>query len=221
MISSTSFNPFLNAFFLKISQITNPIPQLQQTGGHQMGPPAPQGPPNHMTQVPQTASHIPPQQGAPQITQPGPPNQIGIPQVPQSHMGPAPTQIGPGAHGPPGQVVGLPPQMGPQQQSTMPGHQGPSMQPHVSNTPISSQGSGTIQVPPGTTTGTILANNPTMQGPHRPGVPQMQGMGQVTVSQRQPSLQFPPPTSLPTATNETPRIKEDAKPETAELISFD
>lgn len=211
-------------FLLKMSQITNPIPQLQQTGGHQMGPPPPppqQGPPpSHMTQTQPTPVHIPPQQGAPQINQPGPPNQMGMPPVPQSHMGPSPAQIGPGAHGPPGQIVGLPPQMGPQQPSTIPGPQGPSMQPHVSNTPISSQGSGTIQIPPGTTAGTILASNPPMQGPQGPGVPTMQTMAQVPVSQGQ-QLQYQPPTSLPTASTESTHVKEDTKLETAELISFD
>ncbi|XP_017759321.1 PREDICTED: hepatocyte growth factor-regulated tyrosine kinase substrate isoform X2 [Eufriesea mexicana] len=195
-----------------------------QTGGHQMGPPPPppqQGPPpSHMTQTQPTPVHIPPQQGAPQITQPGPPNQMGMPQVPQSHMGPSPAQLGPGAHGPPGQIVGLPPQMGPQQPSTISGPQGPSMQPHVSNTPISSQGSGTIQIPPGTTAGTILTSNPPMQGPQGPGVPTMQTMAQVPVSQGQ-QLQYQPPTSLPTASTESTHVKEDTKLETAELISFD
>lgn len=203
-----------------ISQITNPIPQLQQTGGHQMGPPSQQGPPpSHMTQTQPTAVHMPPHQG-PQITQPGPPNQIPhtIPQVPQSHMGPSPAQMGPGAHGPPGQVVGL--QMGPQQSSSMPGPQGSSMQPHVSNTPISSQGSATIQIPPGTTTGSILTSNPPIQGSQTPGVPTMQGITQVPVSQGQ-QLQYQPPTSLSAASNESSQVKEDSKPETAELISFD
>ncbi|XP_060827157.1 hepatocyte growth factor-regulated tyrosine kinase substrate isoform X2 [Bombus pascuorum] len=203
-----------------MSQITNPIPQLQQAGGHQMGPP-PQGPPSsHITQTQPTPVHLPPQQGAPQITQSGPPTQMGIPQVPQSHMGPSPAQIGPGAHGSPGQVVGLPPQMGPQQPSTMSGPQGPSMQSHVSNTPISSQGTGTIQVPPGTTIGTMLTSNPPMQGPQGASVPTMQGMAQAPVSQGQ-QLQYQPPNSLPVASNEPTQVKKDAKPETAELISFD
>lgn len=203
-----------------MSQITNPIPQLQQAGGHQMGPP-PQGPPpSHITQTQPTPVHLPPQQGAPQITQSGPPTQMGIPQVPQSHMGPSPAQIGPGAHGPPGQVVGLPPQMGPQQPSTMSGPQGPSMQSHVSNAPISSQGTGTIQVPPGTTIGTMLTSNPPMQGPQGASVPTMQGMAQAPVSQGQ-QLQYQPPNSLPAASNESTQVKKDAKPETAELISFD
>ncbi|KAK9295452.1 hypothetical protein QLX08_010231 [Tetragonisca angustula] len=203
-----------------MSQITNPILQLQQAGGHQMGPPPQQGPPpNHMTQTQPTTVHLPPQQGTSQITQPGPPNQIGIPQVPQTHMGPPPAQIGPGTHSSPGQV-GLPPQMGPQQPSTMPGPQGPSMQPHVSNTPISSQGSGTIQVPPGTTTGTMLPSNPPMQGPQGPGVPAVQVMTQAPISQGQ-QLQYQPPTSLPAASNEPTQLKEEVKPETAELISFD
>ena len=200
-------------------QLTNPMPQLQQTGGHQMGPPPPQqGPPSRMAQGQPAPGHIPPQQGAPpQITQPGPPNQMGIP---QSHMGPSPAQIGPGGHGPPGQVVGLPPQMGPQQPSTLPGPQGPSMQPHISSTPISSQGTGTIQVPPGTTAGPILTSNQTIQAPQRPGIPTMQGIPQIPVSQGQ-QMQFQPVTSLSTATSEPAPVKEDSKPETAELISFD
>ncbi|KOC59040.1 Hepatocyte growth factor-regulated tyrosine kinase substrate [Habropoda laboriosa] len=204
-----------------MSQITNPIPQLQQAGGPQMGPPPPQGPPNHMPQPQPTPTHIPPQpQGAPpQITQPGPLNQMGIPQVPQGHMGPSPAQMpGPGTHGPRGQIIGIPQQMGPQP-SSMPGPQGPQMQPHVSNTPISSQGSSTIQVPPGTTTGPILTQNPVMQGPPGPGVPPMQGIAQAPVSQGQ--LQFQQPTPMPPASNEIKQIKEDSKPETAELISFD
>ncbi|XP_029045385.1 hepatocyte growth factor-regulated tyrosine kinase substrate isoform X1 [Osmia bicornis bicornis] len=203
-----------------ISQMTNPIPQLQQVGGHQMGPPPPQqGPPSHITQGQPTPGHIPQQQGAPpQIAQAGPPSQIGMPQVPQGHMGPSPTQIGSGAHGPPGQVVGLPPQMGPQQQST--GPQGPSMPPHVSNTPISSQGSTSIQVPPGTTTTSILTSNQTMQGPQGPAVPTMQGMPQAPISQGQ-QMQFQPSTPMSAASNESTSVKEDAKPETAELISFD
>lgn len=205
-----------------ISQMTNPIPQLQQAGGHQMGPPPPQqGPTSHMTQTQPAPGHMPPQQGAPpQIAQSGPPNQVGMPQVPQSHMGPSSTQIGPGAHGPPGQVVGLPPQMGPQQPSTLPGPQGPSIQPHVSNTPISSQGSASIQVPPGTTAAPIIASNQTMQGPQGSTVPTLQGMTQVSISQGQP-LQFQSATPLPPASNETVPVKEDTKPETAELISFD
>ncbi|XP_076752761.1 hepatocyte growth factor regulated tyrosine kinase substrate isoform X1 [Xylocopa sonorina] len=190
-----------------ISQITNPIPQLQQTGGHQMGPPPPQPgpPPTHMGQTQPASAHMPPQQGPPQITQPGPPNQIDMS---QGHMGP-PAQMGPGAHGSPAQVVGMPPQMGPQQPSTMPGPQGPSMQPHVSNAPISTQGSGSIQVPPGTTT--------TMQGPQGSVISQMQGMSQVPVSQGQ--LQYQAPAPLPTVSHEPKQVKE--KPETAELISFD
>nr|XP_003708287.1 PREDICTED: hepatocyte growth factor-regulated tyrosine kinase substrate isoform X1 [Megachile rotundata]XP_012152656.1 PREDICTED: hepatocyte growth factor-regulated tyrosine kinase substrate isoform X1 [Megachile rotundata] len=205
-----------------ISQMTNPIPQLQQAGGHQMGPPPPQqGPTSHITQSQPAPGHMPPQQGAPpQIAQPGPPNQVGMPQVPQSHMGPSSTQIGPGAHGPPGQVVGLPPQMGPQQPSTLPGPQGPSIQPHVSNTPISSQGSSSIQVPPGTTAAPIMTSNPTIQGPQGSTVPTLQGMSQVPITQGQP-LQFQSSTPLPPASNETVPVKEDTKPETAELISFD
>ncbi|XP_076183145.1 hepatocyte growth factor regulated tyrosine kinase substrate isoform X2 [Ptiloglossa arizonensis] len=202
-------------------QMTNPIPQLQQAGGHQMGPPPPQGPPNQMAQMQPTPGHIPPQQGAPpQIPQPGPPSQMGIPQLSQSHIGPSPAQVGPRAHGPPGQVVGLPPQMGSKQPSTLPGSQGPPMQPHVSNTPISSQGSGTIQVPSRTTVGPILASNQTMQGPPGSGLPTMQGISQIPVSQGQ-QIQFQPATSLPPTSNESVQVKEDTKPETAELISFD
>ncbi|XP_053987172.1 hepatocyte growth factor-regulated tyrosine kinase substrate isoform X2 [Hylaeus anthracinus] len=202
-----------------MSQMTNPMPQLQQTGGHQMGPPPPQqGPPSHMTQSQPTSGHIPPQQGVPpQMPQQGPPGQIGIL---QSHMGPPPAQVGPGAHGPPGQVVGLPHQIGPQQPSTLPGPQGPSIQPHVSNTPISSQGSGTIP-PSSRTVGPILTSNQTMQGPQGPaGLPTMEGMPQIPVSQGQ-QLQFQPAASLPPTSNESVQVKEDSKPETAELISFD
>lgn len=200
-----------------MSQMTNPIPQLQQTGGHQMGPPPAQpGPPGHMQQP--APGHIPPQQGPPPpIAQPGPPNQMGIPQVPpQGHMGP-PTQMGPGAHGPPGQVVGLPPQVGPQQ----PGPQGSSMPPRVSNPPISSQETGPIQVPSGNAPGPILTSNQTMQGPQGPNLPVMpQGMPPNSVSQGQP-MQYQPPTQMPPTSNEALQVKEDSKPETAELISFD
>ncbi|XP_015436469.1 PREDICTED: hepatocyte growth factor-regulated tyrosine kinase substrate isoform X2 [Dufourea novaeangliae] len=182
-----------------------------QTGGHQMGPPS------HVTQTQPPTGHIPAQQGAPsQITQQGQPNQMGIPQLgPQGHMGP-------GAHGPPGQVVGLPPQMGPQQPSTLPAPQGSSMQPHVSNPPISSQESGTIQVPAGAASGPILTSNQTMPGPQGPNLPAMpQGISQVPVSQNQPSLSYQPSTSMPPPSKETAQTKEDSKPETAELISFD
>nr|XP_031832900.1 hepatocyte growth factor-regulated tyrosine kinase substrate isoform X2 [Nomia melanderi] len=193
-----------------------------QPGGHQMGPP-PAQPGGHMTQPQPTAGHIPPQQGIPpQITQPGPPSQMGIPQVPpQGHIGP-PTQMGPGSHGPPGQVVGLPPQMGPQP-PTLPGPQGSSMQSHISNPPISSQEAGTIKVvPPGTAPGPILTSNQTMQGPQGPpNLPTMpQGIPQNAVSQGQ-QLQYQPLTSMPPSSSETVQVKENSKPETAELISFD
>lgn len=204
-----------------MTQIQTPVPHLQQTGGHQMGPPQ-QGPsPSHMTQTQPTPAHMPPQPGGPQITQPGPPNQMSMP---QGHMGPTPPQMAPpGAHGPPGQVVVMP--MGPQQQSTMPGPQGPtSMQPHISNTPISSQGSGTIQVPPGTTTVSMLPSNPTIPGPQGPssGIATIPGMVQAPVSQGQQMPYQPQQTTTPAAPNEPQQqSKEETKPETAELISFD
>ncbi|XP_033335667.2 hepatocyte growth factor regulated tyrosine kinase substrate [Megalopta genalis] len=201
-------------------QMTNPIPQLQQAGGHPMGPPpaqpGPPGPPGHMQQS--APGHMPPQQGPPPIAQSGPPSQMVIPQgPPQSHMAPPPTQMGPGTHGPPGQVVGLPPQVGPQQ----PGPQGSSMPSHVANPSISAQETGPIQMPPGTVPGPILTSNQAMQGPQGPNLPVMpQGMPPNPVSQGQ-QLPYQPPKPMPPTSNETAQVKEDPKPETAELISFD
>lgn len=193
-----------------IPPMTNPIPQLQQATGHQMGPPPPQqGPPGHVPQTQPPAGHLPPQQGAPpQITQPGPPNQMG---VPQGHMGPSPAQIRPGAHGPPGSIVGLPPQ----QASTLTGPQGSPMPPHVTNNTVPSQGTGAIQVTVGAG-GPMPASNQTIQGP---GLPAMQGMAQISTAQGQ-QLQFQQ-TPQPVASSEPAQAKQDSKPETAELISFD
>ncbi|KAG7210481.1 hypothetical protein KM043_012002 [Ampulex compressa] len=179
--------------------ISGPGMQLQQTGGHQMGPaPGQQGPPpSHMAQT-QAASHMPTQSApAQQITQPGPPTQMVIPAVPQGHMGAPPPQMPPSAHGSQhAQVVGLPQQMGPQQGSTIPGPQGPSLQTHVSTAAMASQGTTTIQVPAGTSAAPMPPPNQAMQVPQAPA-------------------------AVPITSSEPAQAKEESKPETAELISFD
>lgn len=198
--------------------MTPPIPQLQPPSNHQIGPQ--QGPTVHMSPGQTTAGrHIPPQQGtSSQIPQQAPPpTQIGLPPIPQGHMGPSSVPVASGSLVP-GAVVGLPPQIGSQQSSTLPGTQGSSIPAHVSNTTISSQPSGVIQVPAGASSGPVPAASQTLPGPQTSGVPTMQGMAQISAAQ---SMPFQPTPSVPTTTNETPQNAEDIKPRTAELISFD
>lgn len=198
-----------------IPQVPNPMTQLQQPTGHQIGP-AQQGTVTHIpvTQVP--PSHIPQQGPHSQMT--GLPNQIGIPQSapPGSMAPPPPRQIAPITHGPPGQVV-LPPQIG-QQTIGIPVPQGTAVQQHVPAI-IPPQRGANIQVPAGGGTG-MVSSNPPMQGPAGPNLP-MQGMPQIPATQSgQPFTypQNPPPAPPPT---ENVQSKEESKPETAELISFD
>ncbi|KAK2575127.1 hypothetical protein KPH14_008846 [Odynerus spinipes] len=196
-----------------IPQVPNPMTQLQQPPGHQIGP-AQQGTASRIpvTQVP--PSHMP-QQG-PHSQMSGLPNQIGIPQSapPGNIAPPPPRQIAPTTHGPPGQVV-LPPPIG-QQAIGIPVPQGTSVQQHVS-TIIPSQRPATIQVSAGGGT-VMVSSNPSLQGPTGPNLP-MQGMTQIPATQGQP-FTFPQNPPAPPAT-ENVQSKEESKPETAELISFD
>lgn len=196
-------------------QMTPPMQQLQPPSNHQIGPQ--QGPTIHMSQA-SAGRHISPQQGtSSQIPQQvPPPTQIGLPSIPQGHMGPSSVPVASGNHVP-SAVVGLLPQIGSQQPSTLPGTQGSSIPAHVSNTAIS-QPSGVIQVPAGASSGPILATSQTLPGPQTSGVSTMQGMAQIPAAQ---SIPFQPVPSVPTTTNETPQNAEDTKPRTAELISFD
>lgn len=210
--------------------MTNPMAQIpQQPSGHQMGPPPPQ---SYIPPSQPSTSHMPPQQGPPPPLQTAPSNQIPMPQVPQGHMGPPPPgpqippgpQVPPGPHGTPNQVVGLPPQMGPQQAVTLPGPQGPSLQQHVSSASISTQPSATIQVPGGPSSGPLPPSSQAIQIPQGPGLPTMpQPMPQPMphpVTQGQP-MQFQPGT-VPTISAEPSQPPpRETKPETAELISFD
>ncbi|XP_077260053.1 hepatocyte growth factor regulated tyrosine kinase substrate [Temnothorax americanus] len=190
-----------------------PIQQLQPPSNHQIG--SQQGPAVHVSPgQAQAGRHISPQQGAsPQMPQQAPPpTQIGLPPIPPGHLGPSSGPVVAGA------VVGLPPQMGSQQPSTLPG-QGPSISTHISNTAISSnQPSSVIQVPAGANSGPVPATGQTLPGPQTSGVPTMQGMAQISAAQ---SMPFQPAPPVPTTTNETSRAAEDTKPRTAELISFD
>ncbi|XP_011158521.1 hepatocyte growth factor-regulated tyrosine kinase substrate [Solenopsis invicta] len=200
-------------------QMTPPIQQLQPPSNHQIG--SQQGPAMYVPPGQASAGrHIPPQQGAsPQLPQQAPPpTQIGgLPPIPQGHMGPS---AGPSSHVPTGAVVGLPPQIGSQPPSTLPGTQGPQgLSVHVSNTAISSQPSAVIQVPAGASSGPVPVTSQTLPGPQTSAVPTMQGMTQMPAAQ---SIPFqPPPPPIPTTTNETPQDAGDIKPRTAELISFD
>jgi len=111
----------------------------------------------------------------------------------------------------------LPPQIGSQQLSTLPGTQGSAISTHVSNTAISSQSSGVIQMSAGVTSGPVPATSQTLPGPQVSGVPTVQGMTQIPAQ----SMPFQPAPPIPTTTNETLQDAEDIKPKTAELISFD
>lgn len=196
-----------------------PIQQLQPPSNHQIG--SQQGPTIHVSGQAQAGRHISPQQGAssqlPQ--QPPPPTQIGLPPMPQGHMGPSSGPIVSGSHVPTGAVpVGLPPQIGSQQPPTLPGAQGSSISTHISNTAASSQPSSIIQVPAGANSGPVPVTNQALPGPQTSGIPTMQGMAQIPPAQ---SMPFQPAPPVPTATNETRQDAEDTKPRTAELISFD
>lgn len=194
-----------------------PIQQLQPPSNHQIG--SQQGPVHVSPGQGQAGRHISPQQGAPpQIPQQAPPTQIGLPPIPPGHMGPSSGPIVSGSHVPTGAVVGLPPQIGSQQASTLPGTQGSSMPTHISNTAISSKPSGVIQVPAGANSGPVPATSQTLPGPQTSGVPTMQGMVQIPTGQ---SMPFQPAPPVPTITNEISQDAEDTKPRTAELISFD
>lgn len=164
--------------------------------------------------------HIPPaqQSAASQMPQPAP-TQIGLPAVPQGHMGPPPSAgpVAPGGHLPAGAVIGLPPQIGSQQPSTLPGTQGVPMPTHVSSAAISSQPAGVIQVPAGTGSGPVPTTSQALPGTQASGIPTMQGMAQIPAAR---SIPFQP-APVPTTTGETPQNTEDTKPRTAELISFD
>ncbi|KAL6259940.1 hypothetical protein P5V15_009850 [Pogonomyrmex californicus] len=196
-------------------QMTPPIQQLQPPGNHQIGPQ--QGSTVLVSQGQTSAGrpHIPPQQCASsQIPQQAPPpTQIGLSPIPQGHMGPSSGPVTSGSHISNSTVVGIPPQIGSQQTSALPGTQGSSMPAHVSNAVISSQPSGVIQVPAGTGSESIPATNRTL-----PGSQTMQGMTQVPPVQ---SMQFQPVPPISTTTTEISQDEENAKPRTAELISFD
>lgn len=194
-----------------IPQVTNPITQLQQPTGHQIGP-AQQGTASHIpvTQVP--PSHMP-QQGPHSSQMSGLPNQIGMSQsVPPNNIPAPPRQIAPTTHGPPGQVV-LPQQIGPQPIG-IPIPQGAPVPQHVS-TIIPSQRT-TIQVSAGSSTG-MVPSNQSLQGSTGPNL-NMQGMTQIPATQGQ---QFTFPQNSAPSVTENVQAKEEPKPETAELISFD
>ncbi|XP_029169948.1 hepatocyte growth factor-regulated tyrosine kinase substrate isoform X2 [Nylanderia fulva] len=197
------------------SQMTPPVQQLQPPSNHQIGPQ--QNPPVHMPPGQQTSAGRPPQQNVPsQIPQQAvpPSTQIGLPPIPQSHMGPSSGPVAPGNLVSTGAVVGLPPQIG-SQPSTLPGSQGPSMPAHVvSNAAISSQPSGVIQIPAGAGSGSVTSQAlPGLQA----NVPTMQGMAQIPAAQ---SMSFPV-APIPVTASEALQNVEDSKPKTAELISFD
>lgn len=199
------------------SQMTPAIQQLQPPNNHQIGPQ--QSPPIHMPPGQPTAGPRPPQQGVPpQISQQAAPpsTQIGLPPIPQSHIGPSSGPVTPGSLVPPGTVVGLPPQIG-SQPSTLPGNQGSSMPVHVvSNAAISSQSSGVIQIPAGTGSGP--ATSQALPGLQVSNVPTMQEIAQIRAAQSMPFQSVPP---IPVTVSEALQDVEDSKPKTAELISFD
>lgn len=201
-------------------QMTPPIQQLQPPSTHQIG--SQQGPTIHVSPGQVSAGrHISPQQGASsQMPQQVPaPTQIGLSPIPQGHMGPSSGPVASGTHVSTGTVVGLPPQIGSQQSSTLPGTQGSAISAHVTNTAISSQPSG-IQVPAGAISGSSgpVSGSQTLAGPQASGVPTMQGMAQIPTAQ---SMSFQPAPPVSTTINETPQDTRDTKPRTAELISFD
>lgn len=209
--------PKCEYYFFQMPPQMPPIQQLQPNN-HQIG--SQQGPTIHVSPgQAQAGRHISPQSAPSQLSQQAPPpTQIGLPPIPQGHMGPSSGPIVSGSHVPTGAVpVGLPPQIG-SQQPTLPGTQGSSISTHISNTVISSQPSGVIQVPAGTNSGPVSATSQALPGPQTSGIPTMQGMAQIPAAQPMPFQPAPPG---PTVTNETRQDTEDIKPRTAELISFD
>lgn len=178
----------------------------------QLRPPGPQqGPPIHAQPgqspnircVTSQVSHQMPQGST----------QIGL-SVSQSHVDPSSGPVVPGGRILTG-TVGLPPQIGAQQPSTLTGIQGHSIPTHVSSTTISPQPSGVIQVPSATGSGSVSVTNQALPAAQVSNIPTMQGI--VTISTAQPFQ----PAVVPTTSNETPQATEDIKPRTAELISFD
>lgn len=194
-------------------QMTQSIQQLQPPNNHQIG--SQQGAPVHVPPGQASAGrHIPPQQGVSSpMPQQAPPTQIGLPPIPQNHMTPSSGPVAPGSHV--STVMGLSPQIGSQQPSTMPGAQGTSMPSHISN--AASQSSGVIQVPAGACSGPVPAANQGLPGPQPSGILAMQGMTQISGAQSMPFQSVPP---APTTTSEASQ-NTDVKPRTAELISFD
>lgn len=195
------------------SQMTPSIQQLQTPSNHQIGPQ--QNPPVHMPPG-QPSAGRPPQQGvSSQISQQAAPStQIGLPPIPQSHMGPSSGPVAPGSLVPTGTVVGLPPQIG-SQPSTLPSNQGSSIPAHIVSNAVISQPASVIQIPAGTGSGP--ATSQALPGLQASNVP-IQGMTQIPAAQSM-SFQAAPP--IPPAANEALQDVEDSKPKTAELISFD
>ncbi|XP_020297492.1 hepatocyte growth factor-regulated tyrosine kinase substrate [Pseudomyrmex gracilis] len=203
-----------------------PIQQLQPPSNHQMGPQ--QVPSVHVSSGQAAAGrHISPQQTvSSQIPQQTPPSQIGLPPIPQSHVG---LSSGPGTHVPGGGTsvpVGLPPHIRSQQASTLPVNtQASQMSAHVSSAAISSQPSSVIQVPGGVVPAT---GSQALPGPQTSGIPSMQGITAIPTAQSMPYRPTPPPPPppsspppVPTTASEASKKEEDVKPTTAELISFD
>ena len=170
----------------------------QGISGH--GPP-PQGLANQLVQ-PQRLQNVPPQ--GPPIQMPPhhvPPNQSGF----QAQC--PPNQVSTSAHGSPGQM-GLPPSVQQQMMGTM--SHGNTLQQHPSNTSISSQGSGPIHLPPpGPSNGSSQLPQQIL-GLQRP----LQGTVSNNLLQFQSQIQ---PQPMENAQQE----KQESKPDTAELISFD
>lgn len=210
------------SLLFQIPQMTPSIQQLQQPSNHQISGSQQQGPPVHVpTGQANAVRHIPPQQGtSSQMPQQAPPTQIGLPPVSQGHMGSTPAgPVAPAGHVPAGAMVNIPPQIGSQQPSTLPGTQGPSISAHVYNAAISSQGTGVIQVPAGLGSGPVPTTSQALAGPPASGVATMQGIPQNPAAAQSMPFQSTPP--APTAANEASQNEEDTKPRTAELISFD
>ncbi|XP_014476437.1 PREDICTED: hepatocyte growth factor-regulated tyrosine kinase substrate [Dinoponera quadriceps] len=193
-------------------QMTPPIQQLQPPNNHQISGPQQQGPPVHVpTGQASAGRHMPPQQ-VPTSKIPQLVPQVVLPSVSQGHMSTSSAgPVAPGGHA--GAMVGIPPQIGSQQPSTLPGTQGSPMSAHVYNTAISSQPTGVIQVPAGSGPATSQA----LAGSGVP--PAMQGMPQNPAAAQ--SMPFQPTPPAPAAASEAPQEEEDTKPRTAELISFD
>lgn len=209
-------NAFHNDFYFCVKHVI--FQQIQPPSNHQIGPQ--QGPQVHVpSRQASVGRHIPPPQGASsQIPQQVPPAQIGLPPVPQSHMGPLSGTMASGSHvTPTGPVIGLPSQMGSQQPSTLPG---------TSPMLIGAQSTSFIQGPAGcqntnsigpipVTSQGLVPSGP--QGPSGP-IPTMQNVAQMPTAQ---SVPYQPTSTSAVIVNEVPQEPEDTKPKTAELISFD